>query len=157
MGNADEEAGAKLIFTLPNNIDFGCDNRPEQSMVMVDRMEGDFNKIIFQIQSAQGMRIHAVTPESFAVTSGLNVPLSGLVGDYTKDSLVLSVNIAEAGTVTATPEKESYAKGESVTLKAEAAEGYTFKMWSDGVTLAERAYVATGFPMSFQAVFEKNA
>jgi len=157
MGNADEEAGAKLIFTLPNNIDFGCDNRPEQSMVMVDRMEGDFNKIIFQIQSAQGMRIHAVTPESFAVTSGLNVPLSGLVGDYTKDSLVLSANIAEAGTVTATPEKESYAKGESVTLKAEAAEGYTFKMWSDGVTLAERAYVATGFPMSFQAVFEKNA
>lgn len=157
MGDADEEAGAKLIFTVPGNVDFGCDNRPEQSMVMVDRMEGDFNKIIFQIQSAHGMRIRLVTPESFAVTSGKNNPIDGLVGDYVKDGLSLSSNIEGAGNVTATPSKDSYAKGETVTLKAEANEGYTFKMWSDGVTLAERAYVTTGFPMSFQAVFEKNA
>ena len=157
MGNADEEAGAKLIFTVPGNVDFGCDNRPEQSNVMVDKMQEDFNKIIFQIQSAHGMRIRLVTPDMFAVTSGMNNPIDGLVGDYVKDSLTLSANIAGAGEVTATPAKASYAKGESITLKATAAEGYTFKMWSDGVTLAERAYVATGFPMSFQAVFEKNA
>ena len=157
MGKADEEAGAKLIFTVPGNVDFGCDNRPEQSNVMVDKMQEDFNKIIFQIQSAHGMRIRLVTPDMFAVTSGMNNPIDGLVGDYVKDSLTLSANIAGAGEVTATPAKASYAKGESITLKAEAAEGYTFKMWSDGVTLAERAYVATGFPMSFQAVFEKNA
>ena len=157
MGKADEEAGAKLIFTLPGNVDFGCDNRPEQSMVMVDKMEGDFNKIIFQIQSAHGMRIRSVTPDTFAVTSGMNMPIDGLVGDYIKDSLKLSVNIADGGTAKASPEKDSYAKGESITLTAEAAEGYEFKMWSDGVTLAERTYVATGFPMEFQAVFAKKA
>ena len=157
MGNADEEAGAKLIFTVPNNIDFGCDNRPDQSNVMVDRDQNDFNKIIYQIQSAHGMRLHVVTSDSFAVTSGLNVPIEGLVGDYQKDSISMSVNIAEAGTATASPEKPSYTKGETVTLKAEAAEGYTFKMWSDGVTMAERAYVFPGQPMAFQAVFEKNA
>ena len=157
MGNSDEKAGAKLIFTVPNNIDFGCDNRPDQSNVMVDRDQNDFNKIIYQIQSAHGMRLHVVTSDCFAVTSGLNVPIEGLVGDYQNDSIAMSVNIAEAGTATVSPEKPAYAKGESVTLKAEAAEGYTFKMWSDGVTLAERAYVFPGQPMSFQAVFEKNA
>lgn len=157
MGNSDEEAGAKLIFTVPNNIDFGCDNRPEQSNVMVDRMEADFNKIIFQIQSAHGMRLHIVTSDCFAVTSGLNVPIEGLVGDYQKDTIALSANIAEAGTVTANPEKPTYSKGESVTLKAEAAEGYKFVKWSDGATLEERAIVYSGFPEAYQAIFEKNA
>lgn len=157
MGKADETAGAKLIFTVPGNVDFGCDNRPEQSMVMVDRMEGDFNKIIFQIQSAHGMRIRLVTPDSFAVTSGVNVPVDGLVGDYVKDTLVVSANIAEGGSATATPDKDSYAKGEAVTLKAEAAEGYKFVKWSDGATLAERAIVYSGFPEKYQAIFEKNA
>ena len=157
MGNSDEEAGAKLIFTIPNNIDFGCDNRPEQSNVMVDRMQEDFNKIIFQIQSAHGMRLHIVTSDCFAVTSGLNVPIEGLVGDYQKDTIALSANIAEAGSVTANPEKPTYAKGESVTLKAEAAEGYKFVKWSDGATLAERAIVYSGFPEAYQAIFEKNA
>ena len=156
MGNSDETAGAKLIFTIPNNIDFGCDNRPDQSNVMVDRDQNDFNKIIYQIQSAHGMRLHVVTSDCFAVTSGLNVPIEGMVGDYQNDSIAMSVNIAEAGTATVSPEKPAYAKGESVTLKAEAAEGYTFKMWSDGVTMAERAYVFPGQPMAFQAVFEKN-
>lgn len=157
MGKADAEAGAKLIFTVPGNFDFGCDNRPEQSMVMVDRMEGDFNKIIFQIQSAQGMRIRSVTSDSFAVTSGLNVPIDGMVGDYVKETLSVSANIAGAGEVTAIPAKESYAKGESVTLKATAAEGYKFVKWSDGATLAERAISYSGFPEVYQAIFEKNA
>ena len=157
MGNSDEEAGAKLVFTVPNNIDFGCDNRPEQSKVMVDHSEKDFNKLIFQIQSAHGMRLHIVTSDSFAVTSGLNVPIEGLVGDYQKDIIALSANIAEAGTVTASPEKPTYTKGESVTLTAEAAEGYKFVKWSDGATLAERAIVYSGFPESYQAIFEKNA
>lgn len=157
MGNSSEELGAKLIFTVPGNIDFGCDNRPDQSMVMVDRMESDFNKIIFQIQSAQGMRIRVVTPDMFAVTSGLNMPIEGLVGDYQKDTLAVSANIQGAGEVSANPSKESYAKGESVTLKAEAAEGYKFVKWSDGATLAERAIVYSGFPESYQAIFEKNA
>lgn len=157
MGNSSEELGAKLIFTVPGNIDFGCDNRPDQSMVMVDRMESDFNKIIFQIQSAQGMRIRVVTPDMFAVTSGLNMPIEGLVGDYQKDTLSVSANIQGAGEVTANPEKASYVKGESVTLKAEAAEGYKFVKWSDGATLAERAIVYSGFPESYQAIFEKNA
>lgn len=157
MGESDATAGAKLIFTVPNNIDFGCDNRPSQSYVMVDRMEADFNKIIYQIQSAHGMRLHKVTSESFAVTSGLNVPIEGMVGDYHKDTIALSVNIAEAGTVAASPEKPTYAKGESVTLTAEAAEGYTFVKWSDGATLAERTIVYSGFPEAYQAIFEKNA
>lgn len=157
MGKADAEAGAKLIFTVPGNVDFGCDNRPEQSSVAVDKMQEDFNKIIFQIQSAHGMRIRSVTPDTFAVTSGVNVPIDGLVGDYTKDSISLSVNIAEGGEVAASPAKETYAKGESVTLTATAAEGYTFVKWSDGATLAERAVVFSGFPESYQAIFEKNA
>ena len=120
-------------------------------------MEADFNKIIFQIQSAHGMRLHIVTSDCFAVTSGLNVPIEGLVGDYQKDTIALSANIAEAGTVTANPEKPTYAKGESVTLKAEAAEGYKFVKWSDGATLEERAIVYSGFPEAYQAIFEKNA
>ena len=157
MGNSDEEAGAKLIFTIPNNIDFGCDNRPDQSNVMVDRDQNDFNKIIYQIQSAHGMRLHVVTSDCFAVTSGLNVPIEGMVGDYQKDTIALSANIAGAGEVTATPQKPTYAKGESVTLKAEAAEGYKFVKWSDGSTLAERAIVYSGFPEVYQAIFEKNA
>ena len=157
MGNSDEEAGAKLIFTVPNNIDFGCDNRPEQSKVMVDHDQNDFNKLIFQIQSAHGMRLHIVSSDSFAVTSGLNVPIEGLVGDYHKDIIAVNANIADAGEVTVTPSKPTYAKGESVTLKATAAEGYKFVKWSDGATLAERAIVYSGFPETYQAIFEKNA
>lgn len=157
MGNPDGEVGARLIATIPGNIDFGCDTESDDAKVGIIQPEADINVFYYQIQTAQGMRIRNTESEAFNVSSGLNHSVLVGNGQYTDETISVSVNDKTMGSAVVDPVKTSYAKGESVTLTATAAEGHKFVKWSDNATNNPRTIIASGFPESYQAIFEKNA
>ena len=58
------------------------------------------------------------------------------------------------GEVTLSENKERYAYGETLTLTANAYEGYVFTCWSDGLLDKERIVIVAG-EASYQAIFEQ--
>lgn len=150
--------GFQMIATVPWNLEFGTDaDNPDATSITVERAQEDFNILIFQVQSAQGVRIRQISSDKFCVTEGNNVPVISMGGEYREDTLTVGVNIAEAGTATAAPAKDSYTQGEEVTLTASATENYNFLCWADGNTSASRKITFSGFPESYMAVFTKKA
>lgn len=150
--------GYQMLATVPWNLEFGTDiENVDNTKIEMERSQEDFNILIFQVQSAQGVRIRQISSDKFCVSEGNNVPIISMGGEYREETLTVGVNIAEAGTATASPEKDSYTKGEKVTLTAEAAEGYTFERWDDGNGAATREIAFSGFPEKYVAIFTKNA
>ncbi|MGN0311119.1 MAG: hypothetical protein ACI4C3_11150 [Bacteroides sp.] len=151
--------GDCLIATTAYNFDFGSDMRGAgvgNAFVQVDKDQNDFNLIIFQVQTAQGVRIRRVSSDQFCVSSGKNKPFEATGGEYTRDVLTASSNDESMGKVTISPEQESYETGDKVTMTAAAESGYKFVKWSDGATINPRTIVYSGNPESYQAIFETN-
>ena len=94
---------------------------------------------------------------------GAEVPLTmptealSFVAQWKKESypgITFGSNDPEAGTVTATPQKDEYEYGDEVTITAEANEGYDFVGWSDGSTEGtERVIVVDENTESVVAIF----
>lgn len=144
--------GTRLIATLPYNFEFGLDSESDFNQVFVTQNPDDANELTYQVQSAQGCRIRSVMSSSFCVSSGSNKAMDDLNGDYQKDSITLVSNPDVFESVTKSPDKETYEKGETVTLTATAKSGKKFVMWSDGATINPRAIVTNGFPITIEAV-----
>lgn len=151
--------GDCLIATLPYNLDFGSDmnGKVTDGHIEMDRDQNDFNVLIFQIQTAQGVRIRRISSDVFCVSSGKNTPYGAMGGEYTKETLTAGVNNTEAGSVDWSPKQETYEEGDKVTLTATAKTGYEFVKWSDGGTLNPRTLVFSGFPEVYEAIFQKKA
>lgn len=147
--------GDRLIATVPYNFEYGVDTLNDMARVAVDHDQNDFNVLIYQIQSAQGVRILLVSEDSFAVSNGSAKALESLNGDYQKDTITLLAD-KTMGKITKLPEKESYAEGESVTLTATAESGYRFVKWSDNVTSNPRTIFFSGYPETYEAAFEPS-
>ena len=147
-----------MIATVKYNFEFGTDLGPNsKAFVKVTNDPNDLNVLIYQVQTAQGVRIRQISADKFCVSTGTIKPIESVGGEYRDASITVGANIADGGTVSVSPEKDNYDKGDVVTLTASAAEGYTFEKWSDNVTLATRQISASGFPEVYQAVFTKNA
>lgn len=69
----------------------------------------------------------------------------------------VAVESAGRGTVTVDPQQDSYLAGSTVTIKAEANEGYVFDSWSDGDTSAERYVILDEDNMKLYANFREAA
>ena len=150
--------GFQMIATVPWNLEFGTDiENVDNTKIEMERAQEDFNILIFQVQSAQGVRIRQISSDKFCVSEGNNVPIISMGGEYREETLTVGVNNAEAGTATATPDEESYKLGDKVTLTATANEGYKFERWDDGNTSATREIAFSGFPEKYMAVFTKEA
>lgn len=151
--------GDCLIATTPYNFDFGSDMNGSvvDSTIKMANDQNDFNVLIFQIQTAQGTRIRRISSDVFCISNGKNTPLGALGGEYTEDTLTVGVNDAAAGSVSHTPEQATYAEGDKVTMTATANEGYEFVKWSDGGTINPRTIVFSGFPESYEAIFQAKA
>ena len=82
------------------------------------------------------------------------------VAQWKKESypgITFTSNDDEAGTVTATPQKDEYEYGDEVTVTAVANDGYTFEGWSDGSTEgAERTITVDENTESVVAIFTPN-
>lgn len=145
--------GDRLIATVPFNFEYGVDTLNDMATVAVDHDPNDFNVLIYQIQSAQGVRILRVSEDAFAVSNGSAKALEGLNGDYQKDTITILADSTK-GTVQISPQKESYTEGESITLTPQAESGFHFVKWSDNVTVNPRTVIFSGFPETYEAVFE---
>lgn len=157
--SADYGEGQRLIFTLPNNFQYGVDSLDSRNKTFVQMgSDLDAKDVFFQIESIQGVRVKNIQPGSFAMTNG-NIIAVTESGDYTKEVFVATSNDVAKGTVTAkigavavdpTSEQPS---GTIITLTATPAEGHTFTMWNDGNTANPRSYVTTGKPVYITGVF----
>lgn len=145
--------GDRLIATVPFNFEYGVDTLNDMATVAVDHDPNDFNVLIYQIQSAQGVRILRVSEDAFAVSNGSAKALEGLNGDYQKDTITILADSTK-GRVQISPQKESYTEGESITLTPQAESGFHFVKWSDNVTVNPRTVIFSGFPETYEAVFE---
>lgn len=148
--------GSRLLATVPYNIEFGLDTLNDWNRISVDHAEDDHNILIFQVQSAQGMRILDTSAPKFCVSSQKNTQIDELNGDYQKNSITVSSNDTSMGTVAITDAKDEYEQGESVTMTATPTEGNEFEKWSDGATINPRTIVFSGVPESYQAVFKAS-
>lgn len=148
--------GDRLIATVPFNLEYGVDTLNDWAKVAVDHDQNDFNVLIYQIQSAQGVRILRISSDYLAVSNGSSKAIEGLNGDYQKDTLTLIANDT-MGTVAANPTKPTYTEGETITLTATAKEGFKFTKWHDNLTVNPRAIIYSGYPETYEAAFEASA
>lgn len=146
--------GARMIATVPGNLEFGCDTLNDWNKVFVQRNYDDANEIVYQVQSAQGCRIRQITGDKLCVSSGTNTPLDALNGDYQNDSISLKFDSEVFTSVIKSPDKTNYAAGETVTLTATPKAGKVFKKWSDNVTINPRTIVTEGSPITLEAIGE---
>ena len=82
-----------------------------------------------------------------------------LTAQWTTDTytgITFKTEDATEGKVTVDPDKDSYTFGESVTITAEANEGYHFTGWSDGNTENPRTIVIDETTQSLTATFAPN-
>lgn len=84
--------------------------------------------------------------------------LVGAAAQVTKYALNTIVEPAEAGSITRTPDMETYKEGSQVTLKANKNFGYKFKEWQDetgaSVSTAAETVVTMDAEKTMKAVFE---
>lgn len=158
--SADFGEGQRIIFTIPDNFQYGVDSNDSRNKTYVQQgSDTDAKTVYFQIESIQGVRVMNIQPGAFAMTDG-GIESANESGDYTKEVFVATSNNDTLGTVTAkiggvnVDPTEEQASGTIVTLTATAAEGKTFSMWSDGNTANPRSYVTTGKPVYIQGIFK---
>lgn len=75
--------GDMMIAYVPYVLEFGSDvENPGHTNIAVDRSPEDFNILVFQVQTAQGVRIRQISSDMFCVSSGKNDPTISMGGEY---------------------------------------------------------------------------
>lgn len=128
--------GSQIIFTIPGNLEYICDVRPEgQANITVERNPDDHNLFDYQIQTAQATRIHDYSPKVLCVNEQVNTPNNVPAGDYIADIFTVATSNDEQGTAElASGEKDLYKEGDIITVKATPKSGFAFAGWSEGIS-----------------------
>ncbi len=156
--------GDRLVFTIPDNFEYGVDSLSNQTFVKVQLgSDDDAQDVIFQIQSIQGCRIVNPLSSAFAVTNG-SITSNPLSGDGVESSITILAQEGEVSKITINGEevtdKNSVTKkvaDKSInTVEVTAAEGYEFKRWNNGATANPLNVVATGFPLVLSPILVKK-
>lgn len=148
--------GGQLIATLANNIEFICDNREQNALISIGQVNTDLRVFDYQANGRATMRIRDFAPEVFACNDAVNTYVE-LPGDYIADIFTVSSSDEKEGTVAITSgQKDLYADGDIITVKATPAEGYVFAGWSDGGKEATYNYTFPGGVENLVAFFEEE-
>jgi hypothetical protein len=126
--------GSQIIFSLPDNLEYVCDVRPEgQANITVAMNPDDHNLFDYQVQTAQSTRIYDYSPKVICVNEQVNTPNNVPAGDYIADIFTVATSDDEKGTAElASGEKDLYKEGDVITVRATAKSGYAFVGWSEG-------------------------
>jgi len=148
--------GGQLIATVPGNLEYVCDIRPEsQANITVERNSDDHNLFDYQVQTAQACRIRDYSAKLFCTNDAVNTPLALPAGDYVADIFTVESGNEEKGTVAITSgQKELYAEGDIITVTATPKTNYVFAGWSDGATANPYNYTFSGGVVNLVAQFE---
>lgn len=148
--------GGQLIATLENNIEFVCDNREDSALISIGQVNTDLRVFDYQANGRATMRIRDFAPEVFATNDAVNT-YTELPGDYIADIFTVTSEDDKEGSVEITSgQKDLYADGDIVTVKATAKDGFKFVCWSDGATANPYNYTFTGGVENLVARFEEE-
>lgn len=148
--------GGQLIATVPGNLEYVCDTRPESgASIEVVQNGDDTNLFDYQTQTAQGVRIRDYSPKRFAVNDAANTPAAVPAGDYIADIFTVSSADNTEGTVAITSgSKDLYQEGDIITVTATPADNKKFVAWSDGSTANPYNFTFEGGIMNLVANFD---
>lgn len=152
--------GDRLIFTIPENFQYGVDNLNNQTHVDVDKnVAEDSREVVFQIQSIQGTRVLNPFSSTFAMTNG-SISSNPFAGDFNGSKLYVNADATECVSIKVNDEvyttPKDFDANAIIKIEATAATGYTFQQWSNGSTANPLSITATGMPIALTALFKKN-
>lgn len=150
--------GGQLIATLPGNLEYICDIRPDGgASIEVVQNGDDTNLFDYQTQTAQTTRIHDYSPKVFCVNDAVNVPVNIPAGDYIADVFTVASSDDAEGTAAITSgEKELYKEGDIITVTATPKSGYKFTGWNDGAKDNPYNVTFKGGVLNLLAMFEEE-
>ncbi len=148
--------GGQLIATVPGNLEYVCDIRPEsQASITVERNNDDHNLFDYQVQTAQASRVRDYSAKLFCTNDAVNTPLALPAGDYVADVFTVDTSDEAEGSAAITSgTKDLYAEGDIITVTATPQPGYVFKGWNDGATANPYNYTFTGGVVNLVAMFD---
>lgn len=141
--NSSMGEGDLLILTVDRNFQLGFDSLSDDEYVLVRNIKDDANVVTMNIQARYGEAIRSIHAKTFCVNDGTLAPIS-LSGDMFDVKHTVKASVVANGKVAIQPEKESYEKGEEVTLTVTPSDGYKFDQWSNGVTQNPMAIKVNG-------------
>lgn len=148
--------GGQLIATVADNLEFVCDTREGTAQVRVAQTNPDLSIIGFQINAAAGVRIRDYSPDVFATNDAVNT-YDWTPGQYIADIFTVTTSDEKEGTAKiVSGEKDLYADGDIISVKAEPASGYVFTGWSNGATANPYNYEFDGGVVNLVAMFDKE-
>ena len=123
--------GGQLIATLEGNIEFLCDKRENNALISIGQVNKDLRVFDFQANGRATVRIRDFSPEVFATNDAVNEYVE-LPGDYIAEIFTAVSENEKMGTVQILTQKDLFAEGDVIQVKATPNEGYVFIGWSDG-------------------------
>ena len=129
--NSAMGVGGQLIATLEGNIEFVCDKRENQALISIGQVNKDLRVFDFQGNVRATVRIRDFSPEVFATNDAVNHYVD-LPGDYIAEIFTAVSEKPAMGTVQILTQKDVFAEGDTIQVKATPNEGYVFIGWSDG-------------------------
>lgn len=123
--------GGQLIATLEDNIEFLCDKRENQALISIGQVSKDLRVFDYQANGRATMRIRDFSPEVFATNDAVNHYVE-LPGEYIAEIFTAVPEKEKMGTVQILTQKDVFAEGDIIQVKATANPGYVFIGWSDG-------------------------
>ena len=129
--NSAMGVGGQLIATLEGNIEFVCDKRENQALISIGQVNKDLRVFDFQGNVRATVRIRDFSPEVFATNDAVNHYVD-LPGDYIAEIFTAVSEKPAMGTVQILTQKDVFAEGDIIQVKATPNEGYVFIGWSDG-------------------------
>ena len=146
--------GAQLIATLENNIEFLCDKRENQALISVGQVNKDLRVFDFQANGRATVRIRDFSPEVFATNDAVNTYVE-LPGEYIAEIFTAVSENDKMGSVQIVTQKDVFAAGDTIQVKATPNDGYVFIGWSDGGQEATYNHVFEGGVYELKARFQK--
>ena len=123
--------GGQLIATLEDNIEFLCDKRENQALISIGQVSKDLRVFDYQANGRATVRIRDFSPEVFATNDAVNRYVE-LPGEYIAEIFTAVPEKEKMGTVQILTQKDVFAEGDIIQVKATANPGYVFIGWSDG-------------------------
>lgn len=145
--------GDKLFAYVPDMVDVGVDSVSDDEFIDVTQEPSDKNIFHLQMQARMGMRINSVSPKLIAFSDGEWTESVSPIGDYNNATVVAYSNEETLGTVAVSPQKDSYAIGEEVTITATPTATGQFSKWGNGVTTNPLKITVEGAPIAIEAIF----
>ena len=148
--------GGQLIASVDGNLEFICDTREGTAQIRIGQTNEDLTIIGYQINAAATTRIRDYDPQVFACNDAVNT-YDWTPGQYIADIFTATSEDNNEGTVSiVSGQKDLYADGDIITVKATPKDGFKFVGWSDKSTANPYNYEFPGGVMNLVARFEEE-